>query len=95
MDIFFPHDEIRNIQDDLINDIINAIKNNKNILVHAPTGIGKTAAVLSTTVAYAIKNNRTIFFVTSRNTQHKIAIETLNKIREKFKIKITIALIAN
>lgn len=91
MDIFFPHDEIRNIQDDLINDIINAIKNNKNILVHAPTGIGKTAAVLSTTVAYAIKNNRTIFFVTSRNTQHKIAIETLNKIREKFKIKINAA----
>ena len=82
MNVLFPHDSIRKIQDDFVNDLVDALKNKKHILAHAPTGIGKTSAVLSTTVPFAVKNNLTVFFLTSRHTQHKIAVETIRKIKD-------------
>jgi DNA excision repair protein ERCC-2 len=59
------------------------IKNKQNFLVHAPTGIGKTASAISPALTYALDNKKTVFFLTSRHTQHLIAIETLKLIREK------------
>ena len=55
----------------------------KSCLVVLPTGIGKTAAALPPALAYALENKKTVFFLTSRHTQHKIAIDTLKKVREK------------
>ena len=83
MEILFPHEKIRKIQDDFIKDILVSLKEKKPLLAHAPTGLGKSAAILSTTVPFAIKNNLTVFFLTSRHTQHKIAVDTLKKIKEK------------
>lgn len=82
-DIYFPHDEIRNIQDELISNIITALNTKKHLITHAPTGLGKTAAALAPALTYALKNQKTIFFLTSRHTQHKVAIETLNLIKDK------------
>jgi len=45
--LLFPHDEIRKTQDRLISDIQQAIQKKSHLLIHAPTGIGKTAAILS------------------------------------------------
>ena len=36
------------------------------IIIVGPTGIGKTAAVLSPTLEYAIKNKKTVFFTHSQ-----------------------------
>ncbi|MBS3157601.1 ATP-dependent DNA helicase [Candidatus Woesearchaeota archaeon] len=83
MNILFPHDKIRKIQDDFVNDLVTALKSKKHILAHAPTGLGKSAAVLSTTIPFAVENNLTVFFLTSRHTQHEIAVETIRKIKEK------------
>lgn len=91
MDILFPHEKIRREQDKLISDVLNCVKTKKNMIIHAPTGIGKTAAVLSATLKYAIDSKKTIFFVTSKHTQHRIAIETLRKIKEKHNININVA----
>ena len=90
MEILFPHETIRKTQDEFIKDICIALQQKKHLLAHAPTGIGKSAAILSTTIPFAIKNNLTIFFLTSRHTQHKIAIETIKKIKEKHKIDIKV-----
>ncbi len=87
-EFLFPYSQAREGQDDLILSIYNIVKNKKNVLVHAPTGIGKTAAVLSPCLAYALKNDLTVFFLTSRHTQHKIALDTLKQIREKFNQRI-------
>jgi len=46
-EILFPHDKIRKIQDTVVNDVYRAIKDKRNMIVHAPTGIGKTASVLA------------------------------------------------
>lgn len=82
--IFFPYDSVRCEQDKMINDIFEAIAHKKNIVVHAPTGLGKTAAALSPALSYAIENGLRVFFLTSRHTQHKIAVETLKKIKDKY-----------
>jgi len=80
---FFPYDVIRPEQDKLLADIKEAIKAKKNIIAHAPTGLGKTSAALAPAIEYAVKNNLTVFFLTSRNTQHTLVIETLREINKK------------
>ena len=87
-EILFPYDEIRNIQDQMIKEIEDCLKLQKNIIVHAPTGLGKTAASLPSALSYAIKHDLTVFFLTSRHTQHMIAIDTLKQIKKKHNIKI-------
>lgn len=89
--ILFPHNEIRNIQEELIMDIVSALGSKKNIIVHAPTGLGKTAAALSPCLKFAIDNGLNIFFLTSRHTQHMIAIETLKEIQRKYKEEFNVA----
>ena len=88
--VFFPHDDIRPIQDELIRLIESGLENKKHVIVHAPTGLGKTAATLSPALSFAMKkDNAAVFFLTSRHTQHKIVIDTLKKMKEKFGLDFT------
>ena len=41
MNVLFPHDSIRNIQKEFVEDLISSLKNKKHLLAHAPTGLGK------------------------------------------------------
>lgn len=86
--ILFPYKQIRPIQSDLIKDIHNCIQNSSHAILHAPTGLGKTIGSLGPALKFAIDNSLTIFFLTSRHTQHIIAIETLKLIKDKFKENI-------
>jgi DNA excision repair protein ERCC-2 len=83
-ELLFPFPIVREEQNKLLLLTEAIIENKKNIIVHAPTGLGKTAATLSPALAVAIKNDLTILFLTSRHTQHKIAIETLKLIKEQY-----------
>ncbi len=87
----FPYDKIRKIQDKMLIRVSDAIKNKKNLIMHAPTGIGKSAATIAPALKYAIENNKTVFFLTSRHTQHIIAISTLKKIKEKYSLDFSTA----
>jgi DNA excision repair protein ERCC-2 len=86
-DIYFPHDKIRPVQDELIEQVIETIKKKKNLVVHAPTGLGKTAAAVAPALAHAMQRDLTVFFLTSRHTQHKIVIDTLKEIKNKYALK--------
>ena len=83
-EILFPYEKLRDCQKELISDIKDAIDNNKNILVNAPTGLGKTIAAIGPALSNAIANDKTVFFLTSRHTQHVLAIKTLKDISKKF-----------
>jgi len=85
---FFPHEKVRPGQDKLIDDIYDAIKDNKCILANAPTGLGKTASAISVALSFAIERKKKIFFLTNRHTQHKIAVDTLKLIKNKTKQNI-------
>jgi len=82
-EILFPYDDIRKTQDLIIVDIYNALKCKESAIIHAPTGIGKTVSALAPCLSFALKNNLVVFFLTSRHTQHKIAVDTLKEIRKK------------
>lgn len=84
--ILFPHRKVRKIQSELIKDIISAFEKKSCLIAHAPTGLGKTAASIAPALKYALENKLTIFFLTSRHTQHKIAVDTLKKIKEKYSL---------
>src|SRR3989338_2978529 len=83
---FFPYDAVREEQSKLIDDIRKSIESRKSIIVHARTCLGKTAASLAPALYYALKNNLSVFFLTSRHTQHRIAVETIAEIKKKFDI---------
>ncbi|HIE34250.1 MAG TPA: ATP-dependent DNA helicase, partial [Candidatus Altiarchaeales archaeon] len=79
----FPFERVRKGQKEFLKDSQKAIESGKHLLAHAPTGIGKTAAVISPALEFAIKNGKTLFFLTPKHTQHVIVIDTLKKIRNR------------
>lgn len=83
----FPYDSVRPVQGELIKDVEGAIVSGKKILVNAPTGLGKTASTLPAALAYALENDKVVFFLTNRHTQHQIAIETLSEIKKKHQVE--------
>lgn len=80
---FFPFQNIRDGQKEFLYDVNKAINEGKHLVAHAPTGIGKTAAVIAPALEYALENKKFVLFLTSKQSQHKIAVETLKKIKEK------------
>lgn len=83
-EVLFPHEEFRKIQSSLIQEVKTAVTTSSNLVINAPTGIGKTASTLAPSLAQAIKTGKTVFFLTSRHTQHRIVLETAKKIKEKY-----------
>jgi DNA excision repair protein ERCC-2 len=81
--ILFPYENIRDVQKKLLAQSHYAVNHERNLVVHAPTGVGKTAAVLAPALTYAMDNDKVVFFLTSRLTQHQIAIDTLREVKER------------
>jgi len=81
----FPFNRVRNGQKEFLADARKSIHEGKHLIAHAPTGIGKTAAALSAALEFALENNKTIFFLTPKHTQHTIAVDTLKTIKRKHK----------
>lgn len=88
--IMFPFNLARDAQIDFMNTYYDCLESGRDLLVSAPTGIGKTAASLAPAITWALRNDRTIFFLTSRSTQHKVVLETVAKIQDKFGKKIVL-----
>jgi len=78
--LLFPHKKPRQHQDAMIAAVERAVAQGRHLLVNAPSGIGKTAAALFPVVQDALANDRRVFFVTAKNTQQAVAMETLRKL---------------
>lgn len=88
MDLF-PFDTPRDMQTEMIEVVEEAIENEGSATIHAPTGLGKTAAALTPAIEKAIEEEKKVFFLTPRHSQHQIALETVRNINEKHGKKIT------
>ena len=86
--IYFRHNKFRDGQKEIITDILTAITEKKNILLHAPTGSGKTDAALSAAITFAKENNKKILFLTPKTSQHKIALEVIADINKKYSLNL-------
>lgn len=84
----FPHEQIRDYQDILLETIDGCLQDGKDLVAHAPTGLGKTAASLAATLSNYLDTGKTIVFLTSMHTQHQIALDTIKDIRDKHGVKI-------
>jgi DNA excision repair protein ERCC-2 len=88
MAIFFRHDRVRPFQKELMGDIYNAMAQRKIFMASAPTGSGKSDAALSSAITYAMENNLTVFFLTPKISQHRIALEVVKGIAEKHSLPL-------
>lgn len=75
----FPHIEYRKYQKELIDDITNCISSRKNMLIEAPTGIGKTISALFPYLKNTEKFHK-IFYLTAKESGKEIIINTLKEI---------------
>jgi len=86
----FPHDTVRDQQDILIDGVLRAIDTRGKLVVHAPTGLGKTAATLAPAIERALALDKVVIFMTSRLTQHALALQTVSRIRQRHNIAIPV-----
>lgn len=82
MDLF-PFPEVREKQDELMQKVDEAVESGGNLVAHAPTGLGKTAASITPAMEYAKQHDKKVFFVTPRHSQHQIAIETAREMNKR------------
>ena len=75
----FPFGEVRGGQVDFLRDCKKAFNMGMHLVAYAPTGIGKTVASLVPALEVALRKNKTVMFLTSKQSQHKIAVETLRQ----------------
>ena len=87
----FPFDSIRPGQEEIIDSVKDAGEKREELLIQAPTGTGKTAAVLAGAIPPVVTNWRILFFLTAKNTQKKILAETMERfIKQGFPLRTII-----
>ena len=83
--LFLAHDASRPGQYEMIQDGLRALERGHFHLAAAPTGIGKTAASLAAALQASsqMPQKKTIFFLTSRQSQHRIVVNTVRNINQR------------
>jgi DNA excision repair protein ERCC-2 len=77
--LHFPHDRVRPHQDEMMAVVEHALREGRHLLVSAPSGVGKTTGALYPVLKYALAHDKRVFFVTAKNTQQQIVLETLQR----------------
>lgn len=78
----FPFDAMRGGQEEIVSSVARAIWQRDALLVSAPTGIGKTMAVLYPAVKQSLKLGKKLFFLTSKTLQQDAAVKALNLLND-------------
>ncbi|HKO57864.1 MAG TPA: DEAD/DEAH box helicase family protein, partial [Thermoanaerobaculia bacterium] len=78
----FPYDRMRPYQEDIVGAVARAVYQQEALLLSAPTGIGKTIAVLYPAVKQALKLGKKLFVLTSKTLQQEAAVHALNLLND-------------
>lgn len=78
----FPFAEPRPGQVELMQEIELGMAEGRRMLVQAPTGLGKTVGVLHPVLKEALGRGQTVWYVTPKNSQHGVAEDALERLRE-------------
>lgn len=73
----FPFGAPRPGQPEMMEAVAEAVASGGRLMIQAPTGSGKTAAVLAGAIPAALRRGHRLFFLTSKNTQRRIVRETV------------------
>jgi len=88
----FPFAAMRSGQPEIIEAARRALEQRTPLLLEAPTGLGKTAAVLYGIMPYALQNDKQAMFLTSKTTQQDLVFETARLLRAESLFPRTILL---
>ncbi|MDH7508382.1 MAG: ATP-dependent DNA helicase [Methanomassiliicoccales archaeon] len=83
----FPFPDARKGQDLFLKHARECVKHGIHLFAHAPTGLGKTAVSMAAALEYVLQNEGILFFLTARQSQHAVAVETAKRIHEKEEIR--------
>ena len=78
----FPFSAPRPGQERLLLLVEEALNEGSRLLAQAPTGLGKTAAVLYPGLKMALAQDFRVFYLTPRNSQHSVAEAFVRRLRE-------------
>jgi DNA excision repair protein ERCC-2 len=78
----FPYERMRPYQDEIVGAVARAVYQREALLVSAPTGIGKTIAVLYPAVKQALKLGKKLFYLTSKTLQQEAAVTALKMLND-------------
>jgi DNA excision repair protein ERCC-2 len=73
----FPHDTPRDLQWEMVADVEGGLARGEHVLLSAPTGSGKTAAVLTGVLRHSYETGKRVFIATAKGTQREILERTL------------------
>ena len=79
---WLAHPTLREGQAEMIDACLETLSKGNSHLASAPTGIGKTAASLAAAleIANSYENRKTVMFLTPRQSQHRIVVDTVRRI---------------
>jgi DNA excision repair protein ERCC-2 len=77
----FPFSKARMGQMDLVDKIERVLLSGDALLVQAPTGMGKTAAVVYPMLKEALGRGDRLVYVTPKNSQHRVAEDALERLQ--------------
>ena len=77
----FPFAEPRPGQAELAARVEQALGLQRRLLLQAPTGLGKTAAILHPALVRALDQDLQVFYCTPRNSQHQVAEDCVRHLR--------------
>jgi DNA excision repair protein ERCC-2 len=78
----FPYERMRPFQQEIIDAVTRAVREREALLVSAPTGIGKTIAVLYPAVRESLRAGKKVFFLTSKTLGQEAAVEALKMLND-------------
>jgi len=79
----FPYDRVRAGQRQFMDDVRATVDALGLLVAHAPTGIGKTVSALVPAVQHALATGRIVMFLTPKQSQHRVAVETLRRMADR------------
>lgn len=81
---WLAHPTLREGQAEMIEACLATLSKGNSHLASAPTGIGKTAASLAAAIeiANSYENRKTVMFLTPRQSQHRIVVDTVRRINQ-------------
>ncbi len=76
-ELAFPYPGLRPGQDEIVAEVEAALAQGEQLLVEAPTGLGKTVAALYPAIRYALAEEKRLFVLTAKTLQQEMASEVL------------------
>lgn len=81
-ELTFPFYSTRPQQKELIDSVVTQLTKKRPMLIQAPTGLGKTIGVLYPTLKESLSRGQKTIYLTPKNSQHQIALDTIERMQE-------------